>query len=477
MTRLATPLAVRCFRLHVCFGGRFRVTMPGRGRLRRVARIPLRNCQVSLRVGDFGPKDRVLSTQHDHFGQQGLELLAGWLGGLDRYAKSKGGDEPAFLSMYDGDSISVDRRTGTPRYLFVPSAIVSICGTIQPRVLPRTMGRDRRDSGMLGRFLLACPPRRQREWSDDSVPEELRDRVREVFDVLNGMEPARDSLGDEFPATIRLDDDARNEFIAYFRRNAERMDVSSGDELAALAKLEATAARLALVIHLVRQAAGDDVDPWDLDRDSMLSGVTLAEWFCAETTRVYAILAESGPTTDRRRLVDWLARNGGRATARDVSRGCGWLRKAEKAEAALAELVESGTGRWELPPHCDGAGRQPARVFVRRPATTRIVSKSRKVDASKRLRQNRATKGSDFASGPHRTQRNDIEPNRSEPMNATTYRRFVATFRQDRQNDGTGPRPPPVKRYFRRLPGVRLAVDEWQSSRTRTTEIRLPHPS
>lgn len=389
VTRLATPLAVRCFRLHVCFGGRFRVRMPGRGRLRRVARIPLRNRQLSLQVGDFGPKDRVLSTQRDHFGQHVLELLAGWLGGLDRYAKSKGGGEPAFLSMFDGDSISVDRRTGTPRYLFVPSAIVSICGTIQPCVLSRTMGHDHRDSGMLARFWLACPRRRQREWSDDSVPEELRDRVRGVFDVLYGMEPARDSMGDEFPATIRLDNDARHEFIADFRRNAERMDVSSGDETAALAKLEATAARLSLVIHLVRQAAGDDVNPWELDRDSMLSGVTLAEWFCAETTRVYAILAESGPTTDRRRLVDWLARNGGRATARDVSRGCGWLRKAEKAEAALAELVESGTGRWELPPHCDGAGRQPARVFV--PTTgddSNCVEKSKSRKVEKSMRRN-----------------------------------------------------------------------------------------
>jgi hypothetical protein len=289
--------------------------------------------------------------------------LAGWIGGLDRYAKSKGGDEPTYLSMYDGDSISVDRRTGTPRYLFVPSAIVSICGTIQPGVLARTMGRERRDSGMLARFLLACPPRRRREWSDDSVPEELRDRVREVFDGLYAMEPARDSAGDEYPAPIRVDDDARNEFIAYFKRNAERLDVSSGDEAAAFSKLEETAARLGLVIHLVRQAAGDDVEPWVCDRDSMAAGVTLAEWFCAETARVYAVLGESSTTTGKRRLADWIAQHGGNVAVRDVAAGCRWLRKPGEAERALEALVENGTGRWESPP-TNGTGRPPGRRFV-----------------------------------------------------------------------------------------------------------------
>jgi hypothetical protein len=289
--------------------------------------------------------------------------LAGWLGGLDRYSKAKGGDEPTYLSMYDGDSISVDRRTGTPRYLFVPSAIVSICGTIQPGVLARTMGRERRDSGMLARFLLACPPRRRREWSDDSCPEELRDKVRDVFDGLYELEPARDSMGDEYPATIRVDDDARNEFIAYFKRNAERMDVSAGDESAALAKLEATAARLGLVIHLVRQAAGDDVNPWELDRDSMAAGVTLAEWFCRETARVYAVLGESSTTTGKRRLADWIAQHGGSVAVRDVAAGCRWLRKPGEAERALEALVENGTGRWESPP-TNGTGRPPGRRFV-----------------------------------------------------------------------------------------------------------------
>jgi hypothetical protein len=288
--------------------------------------------------------------------------LAGWIGGLDRYAKSKGGDEPAFLSMYDGDSISVDRRTGTPRYLFVPSAIVSICGTIQPGVLARTMGPERRDSGMLARFLLACPPRRRREWSDDSVPEELRDRVRDVFDGLYALEPARDSAGDEYPAQIRVDDDARNEFIAYFKRNAERMDVSAGDEAAALSKLEETAARLALVIHLVRQAAGDDVEPWECDRDSMAAGVTLGEWFCRETARVYAVLGESSTTTGKRRLVDWIAQHGGQVTAREVQQGCSWLKKPGAAIAALDDLVKSGAGEWCERPTGPKGGRA-TRVF------------------------------------------------------------------------------------------------------------------
>lgn len=289
--------------------------------------------------------------------------LSGWIGSLDRYAKTRGGDEPAFLSMYGGESLSIDRRTGTPRYLHVPAAYLSICGTIQPAVLARTMGRERRDSGLLARFLLACPPRRRKEWSDDSVPEELRDRVRDVFDGLYALEPARDSTGDEYPAPIRVADDALDEFKAYFRRNAERLDTASGDEAAALSKLEETAARLALVVHLARQAAGDDVEPWECDRGSMLAGVTLGEWFCRETARVYAVLAESSTTTGKRRLVDWISQHGGNVAVRDVAAGCRWLRKPGQAERALESLVENGTGRWqESPPN--GTGRPPGRRFV-----------------------------------------------------------------------------------------------------------------
>ena len=64
--------------------------------------------------------------------------LAGWIGSFDRYVgKGKGGDSAHWLSMHNGDTIIVDRKTsGT---IYVPSAAVSITGGIQPQILDRVL--------------------------------------------------------------------------------------------------------------------------------------------------------------------------------------------------------------------------------------------------------------------------------------------------------------------------------------------------
>ena len=290
--------------------------------------------------------------------------LAGWLGNLDRYAKSKGGDEPAYLSMFNGDPLNIDRRTGTPRYLHVPCAHVAITGTVQPGVLGRLMGPERRQSGLLARFVMTCPPRRRKQWSDESVSETLVELVSGVFVDLFAMEPASDLTGNEWPEVVRCSPEALATYRTYFERNADRLDEAGDDLAAAYSKLEEIAARVALIVHAVRAATGQTANPLELDRQSMEAGTAIGDWFCYETARCYELLAESPVANNRRRLVDWINRQGGRVTCRDVQRGCGWLSKSGQAEAALKALVESGAGQWVEPPRREGAGRQPAPVFV-----------------------------------------------------------------------------------------------------------------
>ena len=63
--------------------------------------------------------------------------LAGWIGGFDRYARGSRSDAPHWLSMWSGESIVVDRKTGPQRTILVPRAAVSICGGIQPAMPSR----------------------------------------------------------------------------------------------------------------------------------------------------------------------------------------------------------------------------------------------------------------------------------------------------------------------------------------------------
>lgn len=162
---------------------------------------------------------------------------------------------------------------------------------------------------------------------------------------------------------VHLSGDAKTAWRAYYNAHAiEQVDLT-GDMASAWSKLEEYAARLALVIHFTRWAAGDVHDECRLDLDSMNAGIVLAKWFKHEARRVYAMLDESDAERDQRRLVDWIGHKGGSVTPREVQQGCRWLKEPGAAESALEELVKAGRGAWRDIPTTSKGGR-PARAFV-----------------------------------------------------------------------------------------------------------------
>lgn len=289
--------------------------------------------------------------------------LAGWLGSFNRYSNGKGADEASWLSCFNGEELLVDRRTGFPKTIRVPHALVSVTGGIQPGVLSRLIGQEHRESGLLARFLLCCPPREPKTWTEAAVDEATHNAVREVFDGLVALEPALNAEGEPVPVTVHLSGPARDMFKRFY--NAHNLETAelSGDLAAAWSKLEETPARLALVLHCVRLVAGDAVEPLVCDADTMAAALRLTAWFKHEVRRVYAILAETPIATTRRKLIDWLSKRGQPVTARDVQQGCRWLKEPGAAEAALHDLVTTGHGVWQDRPSGPKGGRS-TRVFV-----------------------------------------------------------------------------------------------------------------
>jgi hypothetical protein len=292
--------------------------------------------------------------------------LNGWLGSFDRYAGGKGGaDASHWLSMHNGETIIVDRRTGQPRTIFVPQASICVTGGIQPGILNKALGREHRESGLCARLLLACPPRKAKRWTEDEIDPQLEDSIARLVDWLYDLRPAINDDGQVKPVVIGMTKEARAAWKEFYGTHAEQMADLSGEMAAAFNKLEEAACRLALVVHYARWAAGDEsiTDDGPLDLKSMEAGITLCEWFKAETARVYSILEESPESLERRRLMEWIERKGGNVTVRDLTHGPRSYRgQPETAEVALNDLVGAGAGTWEFLPPSELGGR-PTRLF------------------------------------------------------------------------------------------------------------------
>lgn len=289
--------------------------------------------------------------------------LSGWIGSFDRFSKGRASSDAShWLSMFNAKPLRVDRKTGEPRTLYVPSASVSVCGGIQPGTLRRAVGVEHRENGLLARFLLVWPPQRQKRWTEDGVDSTLLDEVTDIVRRLRSLDFETDRFGDATPGIVALSPDAADAFRDFYNQHAEEQAGLDDDLAAAWSKLEEYAARLALIVHLTRFAAGEDVAEREVDLVSMRAGIELTRWFCHEARRVYAMLDQSEAERSRAELAEWIRRKGGAVSVPDVQGGHRRFRSAAETELALEELVKAGFGQWLLSPTGKRGGR-PTRRF------------------------------------------------------------------------------------------------------------------
>jgi hypothetical protein len=293
--------------------------------------------------------------------------FSGLLGSMGRYNGTPAADEALFLKAYSGRSHNVCRRTG--RSVHIRQAAVWLTGTIQPGVLRRALGIERRESGLLARLLLAAPPRRPKRWTTDTIGWTTRGDFFRVLDNLYSLEHEL-KAGRQESRIVRLGRDAETLFVRFHDEHNVETNELTGDLAAAWSKLEETAGRLALVVHAARLAAGEHVVAGEIDAGSMAAAIELTGWFKYETRRVYALLAESEVERATRQADDRLAAfviaHGGSVAVRDVIAGVRSIRDADAAEDALQRLVDAGRGQWSGKPRTERGGR-PGWLFKLNP--------------------------------------------------------------------------------------------------------------
>jgi hypothetical protein len=268
-----------------------------------------------------------------------------------------------WLEMHRAGALLVDRKSGDKTTIHVARAAVGIVGGIQPETLRRCLTTEFYDNGLAARLLLAMPPARVKHWTEADIEGATLQAVGDLFNELLSFQPSADIDGEAEPADVPLMDGAKAVWVKYYNEHAEEQAALAGELSAAWSKLEGYAARLALVVHCIRQAGRDGVDPWHVDQQSMTAGVALAEWFGHEAKRVYSMLAESQEDRQASKLVSWIRQRGEEVTVRDLTHGLRRYRgNAQQAEADLELLAEAQLGRWQTPKQNPKGGRQ-TRIF------------------------------------------------------------------------------------------------------------------
>ncbi len=269
--------------------------------------------------------------------------LSGWLGSFNAY-KPGSSDVSHWLEMFQGGPMTVDRKTGDRHTLYVPRAAMNITGGIQPEALRKALGRDHFENGLTARMLMAMPPRRPKRWTDSEVGPATKAAMDGVFSRLLELDFASDGEPIDLPLSV----DALEVWVEFYNQHAAEQAMLVGDLAAAWSKLEAYAARFALLIQLIRVAEYGPTmaEAQTIDADSVQAGVELARWFGHETQRVYAVLNESSERRDMRKAVEFIQRRGGSVTARELMRGGPCCKSVDTAMAMLTRLETDGIGKW-----------------------------------------------------------------------------------------------------------------------------------
>jgi hypothetical protein len=288
--------------------------------------------------------------------------LAGWVNGIGEYKGGKGSDNGHWLATWSGAPMSVDRKTGDRKTIYIPRASVSLVGGIQPDILKKAMGREHMQDGMCARLLLAMPDARRVQWTEKTISFGTTKILEEAFDRLIAMEPDIDEEGRHIPLVLRLTPEAKTAWVEYYNRHRDEL-IGLDDELsAAWTKLEAYTARFALIFHLSAWASGEEVNEFEIDDVSMRAAIAVSDWFGFEARRVYAVLIEPEDARRDRLLLELIRRKGSQVTSRDLKLASRQFATADEAEVALQGLVDAGHGKWELVPPGPNGGR-PTRAF------------------------------------------------------------------------------------------------------------------
>lgn len=270
--------------------------------------------------------------------------LTAWVRSFNQYKSGRGTDRQAWLSFWSGSQVLVNRKTMKPIVLNAP--FVAVTGCLPPDVLPDLSDERGREDGFVHRVLFSFPDPVPQQWTEDEIAADILTQYQEFFSALFALQPALTENGEMDPVVLTLSPLAKNEWRAwitahYEEQTSEKFPIYLKGPWA---KLEGYCARLALILHCCREAAGE-TNSVEIEEQDITAAWALIDYFKSHAKRVYSHLRTTPADRRAEAVTTWMRDHGGQATVRDlVTYRVANIQKSSEAKQLLKDLVDRGSG-------------------------------------------------------------------------------------------------------------------------------------
>jgi len=200
---------------------------------------------------DFTPESLISIHSNN---KNGIAILSdelfGWIKNFGRYNSS--GEQETYLSLWNGHSISVDRKNDDP--IRLDDTYVNIIGTMQTKILPELNKDNRGNNGFIERLLFSINDNpKPILWSTNEIDNDLIKMYQLYIERLFMLQQNDNDINSKI---LEFDPEAKKALIEW--QNSKRIEFIDDDVATSIqAKYEVYAIRLSLLIQLSHWALTD----------------------------------------------------------------------------------------------------------------------------------------------------------------------------------------------------------------------------
>ncbi|MFH1211701.1 MAG: DUF3987 domain-containing protein, partial [Candidatus Woesearchaeota archaeon] len=208
--------------------------------------------------------------------------IASLILGLNQY-KGKGNDREQYLSVYNCQSIKVDRKGKT---IFIPNTGLSIIGGIHPKKMPSIFESDSFDDGFIARFLTINGNKNSIEFSREFVTDETIQYWIALIDYCYSVPLKLDENGFVKFKTLILSEDAIEAYISFYNDYGKKMLFLTERARVFIPKLIAYyCLKFSGILHVLNcyhDNIPSDAIPQLIDIETMSHAIALTKFFAGQ---------------------------------------------------------------------------------------------------------------------------------------------------------------------------------------------------